>query len=175
MNSAILVKKLVALINSVCEECGNGTEQVARFVRKHDKEQTFIEVVNNLDFKQKWKLLNELWGSNYNIFKPWFYKALMDVINVTYNHKSDFYNIEWEIYDNAVELYEFYKEAFDASKEVEQLPSQEQLAFQHTWIRNAVTNTIIDLIDDGAVDPTTLEILPEYKEQVLNRLSKRSD
>ena len=169
MSNITFLQELSMAISCICRECGSHTEDLVRLVKKHDTEQTFIDAVNSLGVRQKWDLLNNLWSSSYNIFKPWFYKTLMDVIETTSEANN---YVEQEINESAKDFYSFYQDAFEANKEVEQPVSQNQLEMWHDAALYEASEKLIELVEDGAIDLDTLEILPEYKEAVRKKFRK---
>jgi hypothetical protein len=91
----------------------------------------------------------------------------MEVINTT--AAPDTCCAESMIHERAVDLYEYYKDAFEANKEIEQPPSQAWLDEQAKRKQDEAADKILDLIEEGIIDVATLEILPTYKKAVRSR------
>ena len=95
-------------INYVCPECHYGEDIVMYYCQLHDKDEGFEAEVARMPKEYQWKLLDILWGTDYDIFVPWFGKVLE---RIRYSTEDD-----WPMRfarEEADGLYEMYKEKWD--------------------------------------------------------------
>ena len=95
-------------VNYVCDKCGYGSDIVMYYCKMHDQDEGFEAEVARMPKEYQWKLLDILWGTDYDIFVPWFGKVLE---RIKYSTEDDCAMRECR--HCADDLYELYKNKWD--------------------------------------------------------------